>query len=161
MFSSHTIYTMSLVCAIFKYYNFKWLKLGVALLQIAIVPFILAARKHYSVDVFTALYVTPMVFEILLNHFPDHDTSLDMSKHYGIQFYLANGFGKEGSDPFSYAVSICGREFYVEPEQLPIDIRESTYGCMAIQNTLILQKMKSFETQTTQSISSDVTTETS
>jgi len=118
MFSSHTIFTVSFVCVVFKYFDFKWLKLIMALGQIAIVPFILAARKHYSVDVFTALYVTPLVFEMLWNRFPDRDTSLDLAKYYGIRFYLA----QEGHDSFSYVVSIWGREFYVDPEQLPIDL---------------------------------------
>jgi hypothetical protein len=118
MFSSHTIYTMTFVCIVFKYFNFRWLKLMMALSQIAIVPFILAARKHYSVDVFTALYVTPLVFEILWTRFPDRDTSIDLAKYYGIRFYLAQG----SNDSFSYVVSIWEREFYVDPDQLPVDI---------------------------------------
>ncbi|KAL7534694.1 hypothetical protein ACHAXR_009514 [Thalassiosira sp. AJA248-18] len=123
MFSSHTIYTMTFVCVVFKYFNFRWLKLIMALGQIAIVPFILAARKHYSVDVFTALYVTPLVFEILWTRFPDRDTSVDLAKYYGIQFYLA----QEGRDAFSYVVSIWGREFFVDPDQLPVDISPGAY----------------------------------
>ena len=118
MFSSHTIYTMTFVCIVFKYFNFRWLKLMMALSQIAIIPFILAARKHYSVDVFTALYVTPLVFEILWTRFPDRDTSIDLAKYYGIRFYLAQG----SNDSFSYVVSIWEREFYVDPDQLPVDI---------------------------------------
>lgn len=113
---------MSFVCVIFKYFNFRCLKLIISLLQIAIVPFILAARKHYSVDVFTALYVVPMVFYILAIHFPDRDTSVDMAKHYGIRFYLAEG---GGGDTFSYVVSIRGREFYVDQEHLPFDIKKA------------------------------------
>jgi len=118
MFSSHTIYTMTFVCIVFKYFNFKWLKVIMALGQIGIVPFILAARKHYSVDVFTALYVTPLVFEILWTRFPDRDTSIDMAKYYGMRFYLAQG----DHDSYSYVVSMWGREFYVDPDQLPLDI---------------------------------------
>ena len=91
-----------------------------ALLQIIIVPFILAARKHYSVDVFTALYVTPLVFEILWIRFPDRDTSVDLAKHYGIRFYLA----QDEEDSFSYVVSFWGREYYVDPEQLPVDLKD-------------------------------------
>ena len=121
MFSSHTIYTMTFVCVVFKYFNFKWLKLIMALGQISIVPFILAARKHYTVDVFTALYVTPLVFEYLWNRFPDRDTSADLANHYGIRFYLA----QEGHDSFSYVVNIFGREFYVDDDQLPVDIRNN------------------------------------
>ena len=109
---------MTFVCIVFKYFNFNWLKLIMALGQIAIVPFILAARKHYTVDIFTALYVTPLVFEILWVRFPDRDTSLALAKHYGIRFYLA----QEGNDSFSYVVSVWGREFYVDSEHLPIDV---------------------------------------
>lgn len=123
MFSSHTIYTMSFVCVIFKYFNFKWLKCFMALLQITIVPFILAARKHYSVDVFTALYVTPLVFELMWTKFPDRDSSIDLARYYGIRFYLA----QDGHDSFGYVVSIWGREFYVDPEQLPLDLIQSQY----------------------------------
>lgn len=118
MFSSHTIYTMSFVCVIFKYFNFKWLKWIMALCQIIIVPFILAARKHYSVDVFTALYVTPLVFEMLWTRFPDRDTSMDMAMHYGIRFYLA----QVDSDSFGHVVSIWGKEYPVDMEQLPFDM---------------------------------------
>ena len=121
MFSSHTIFTMSFVCIVFRYFNFKWLKLIMALLQIAIVPFILAARKHYSVDVFTALYVTPLVFGFMRTYFPDRDTSADLAKYYGIRFYLS----EEGNDTFSYVTSIWGREFYVDSDHLPIDIRKA------------------------------------
>ena len=106
-----------------KYFNFKWLKLIMALGQIAIVPFILAARKHYSVDVFTALYVTPLVFEILWTRFPDRDTSVDLAKYYGIRFYLA----QEGSDAFGYVVSIWGREFYIDADQLPVDVGQGSH----------------------------------
>ena len=123
MFSSHTIYTMTFVCVVHKYFNFKWLKRFMVLLQVAIVPFILAARKHYTVDVFTALYVTPLVFEILWTRFPDRDTSADLARYYGIRFYLA----QDGRDSFGYVVSIWGRQFYVEPEQLPIDIIQGQY----------------------------------
>ena len=120
MFSSHTIYTMTFVCVVFRYFNVRWLKAIMALGQISIVPFILAARKHYTVDVFTALYVTPLVFEILWVYFPDRDTSVDLAKHYGIRFYLA----QEGHDAFSYVVSVYGREFFVDPEQLPVDLSQ-------------------------------------
>mmetsp|Transcript_35560 Transcript_35560/g.75932 ORF Transcript_35560/g.75932 Transcript_35560/m.75932 type:complete len:145 (-) Transcript_35560:315-749(-) len=119
MFSSHTIYTMTFVCIVFKYFNFKWLKLIMALCQMSIVPFILAARKHYSVDVFTALYVTPLVYEILWTHFPDHDTSIDLANYYGIRFYVAESF-----DSSTYIVSILGREFFVDHDQLPFDITQ-------------------------------------
>lgn len=130
MFSSHTIFTMTFVCIVFKYFNFRVFKWIMALGQISIVPFILAARKHYSVDVFTALYVTPLVFEVLWVYWPDRDTSVDLARYYGIRFYLAQegggGLAASGgggsSDAFNYVVRVWGREFYIDPDQLPVDI---------------------------------------
>lgn len=118
MFSSHTIYSMTFVCIIFRYFNFKWLKLYMALGQAVIVPFILAARKHYTVDVFTALYVTPLVFTLLSIRFPDREISTDLAKYYGIRFYLS----QECHDSFSFAANFWGREFYVDPDELPPDV---------------------------------------
>jgi hypothetical protein len=61
------------------------------LIQLIIVPFILAAHKHYSVDVFTALYVTPLVFDYLCIKLPDQDMhSADLAAHYGIRYRLAS-----------------------------------------------------------------------
>jgi hypothetical protein len=61
------------------------------LIQLIIVPFILAAHKHYSVDVFTALYVTPLVFYHLCIKLPDQDVhSADLAAHYGIRCRLAS-----------------------------------------------------------------------
>jgi hypothetical protein len=124
MFSSHTIYTMSFVCVIFKYFNFKWLKWIMALGQLMIVPFILAARKHYSVDVFTALYVTPLVFEMLWIRYPDRDTSVDMAIYYGIRFYLS----QIDSDTCRYVVNVWGREYQVDQDQLPFDLSCGYYN---------------------------------
>lgn len=67
-----------------------------------IIPFILAARKHYSIDVFIALYVTPLVFEMLWARFPDRDTSIDTAMHYGVYFYLA----QVDTNSFGYVVSV-------------------------------------------------------
>jgi len=129
MFSSHTIFTMLFVCVIFKYFNWKFMKRLMVLLQMTIVPFILASHKHYSVDVFTALYVTPLVFEMLWIRFPDKDhTSLDLANHYGLRFYLApTGAG------FGYVVGMWGREYYIdEADDLPVDLnytrKEKTEG---------------------------------
>lgn len=89
-----------------------------ALGQAVIVPFILAARKHYTVDVFTALYVTPLVFTLLSIRFPDREISTDLAKYYGIRFYLS----QECHDSFSFAANFWGREFYVDPDELPPDV---------------------------------------
>ena len=95
-----------------------------ALGQLIIVPFILAARKHYSVDVFTALYVTPLVFEMLWIRYPDRDTSVDMAMNYGIRFYLS----QINSDTCRYVVNVWGREYQVDQDQLPFDISYGYYN---------------------------------
>mmetsp|Transcript_19586 Transcript_19586/g.28373 ORF Transcript_19586/g.28373 Transcript_19586/m.28373 type:complete len:520 (-) Transcript_19586:380-1939(-) len=120
MFSSHTIFTMVFVCVIFKYFNWTFMKRVMIFLQITIVPFIVASHKHYSVDVFTALYVTPLVFEILWTRFPDKDlSSTDLANHYGIRFYLTQTASGDG---YAYVVNVWGREFYVEMDDLPVDL---------------------------------------
>ncbi|KAF0686786.1 Aste57867_21449 [Aphanomyces stellatus] len=64
MFSSHTTYTMSFILAVFKYWRNKYVLVAMLLLQIAIAFVIVAARKHYTLDVIVALYVVPMVWFI-------------------------------------------------------------------------------------------------
>eukprot|EP00521_Asterionellopsis_glacialis_P007757 CAMPEP_0195283414 /NCGR_PEP_ID=MMETSP0707-20130614/1968_1 /TAXON_ID=33640 /ORGANISM="Asterionellopsis glacialis, Strain CCMP134" /LENGTH=576 /DNA_ID=CAMNT_0040342577 /DNA_START=293 /DNA_END=2023 /DNA_ORIENTATION=+ len=124
MFSSHTIFTMMFVCITFTYFNWRPLKYLMAIFQLAIVPFILAAHKHYSVDVFTALYVTPLVFEMLRLKLPDLDIkSSTMSSHYQIRFYLTRAG--------SYVVSVWGKEYYVDPQDLPVDLQQAHYGASA------------------------------
>mmetsp|Transcript_7879 Transcript_7879/g.11368 ORF Transcript_7879/g.11368 Transcript_7879/m.11368 type:complete len:610 (+) Transcript_7879:490-2319(+) len=124
MFSSHTIFTMLFVCITFTYFNWRPLKFLMAIFQLSIVPFILAAHKHYSVDVFTALYVTPLVFEMLRLKFPDLDMrSATMSSHYNIRFYLTRAG--------SYVVSVWGKEYYVDPQDLPSDLQQAHYGVTA------------------------------
>lgn len=62
MFSSHTIYTLSLILTIVKYWTNKYLITLLLCVQIAIAFLIVASRKHYSLDVFTALYVVPLLW---------------------------------------------------------------------------------------------------
>lgn len=62
MFSSHTIYTLSFILTAFKYWPNKYLLTFMVCVQCAIAFLIVAARKHYSLDVFTALYVVPMLW---------------------------------------------------------------------------------------------------
>lgn len=62
MFSSHTIYTLSLILTIAKYWTNKYLIAILLCVQIAIAFLIVASRKHYSLDVFTALYVVPLLW---------------------------------------------------------------------------------------------------
>lgn len=65
MFSSHTIYTLTFVLTICKYWYHLYLVVYMVSLQIAIAFLIIAARKHYTLDVFTALYVVPMIWFLL------------------------------------------------------------------------------------------------
>lgn len=62
MFSSHTIYTLSFLLTVSKYWPSKWLLTLMVCVQIAIAFLIVAGRKHYSLDVFTALYVVPLLW---------------------------------------------------------------------------------------------------
>uniref|UniRef100_K3WU09 Sphingomyelin synthase-like domain-containing protein n=1 Tax=Globisporangium ultimum (strain ATCC 200006 / CBS 805.95 / DAOM BR144) TaxID=431595 RepID=K3WU09_GLOUD len=62
MFSSHTIYTMSFILTAIKYWPNRWLLLFFACVQIAIAFLIVASRKHYSLDVFSALYIVPLLW---------------------------------------------------------------------------------------------------
>lgn len=62
MFSSHTIYTVSLILTVWKYWPNKY---GISIMvcvQIAIAFLIVASRKHYTLDVYTALYVVPLIW---------------------------------------------------------------------------------------------------
>ncbi|ETW00034.1 hypothetical protein H310_07470 [Aphanomyces invadans] len=74
MFSSHTTYTLSMILAVWKYWRSVPLLVLMLVLQIITAFFIVAARKHYSLDVIAALYVVPMVWFLLeayhkdLNH---------------------------------------------------------------------------------------------
>jgi hypothetical protein len=62
MFSSHTIYTLSLILTVSKYWWNKWLFAVMICVQIAIAFLIVASRKHYTLDVFSALYIVPLLW---------------------------------------------------------------------------------------------------
>ncbi|RLN76614.1 hypothetical protein BBJ28_00013349 [Nothophytophthora sp. Chile5] len=65
MFSSHTIYTMSLILTIWKYWPNKYGITIMICVQIAIAFLIVASRKHYTLDVFSALYIVPLFWVTL------------------------------------------------------------------------------------------------
>ena len=91
------------------------------------VPFILAARKHYSIDIFTALYVTPLVFEVLRIYFPDQDFhSSEMASHYGIRFHRSYVNDKSGVP--TIVMSLRGGEFYVDLADIPLDLQKRFSG---------------------------------
>jgi hypothetical protein len=54
MFPSHTTFTMLFACVTFMCFNWKFLKITMASLQICIVPFALAAHNHCSAGMFRA-----------------------------------------------------------------------------------------------------------
>ena len=103
MFSSHTIFTMTIVLVTFKYFSYPQLVILTIAMQTAIAPLIIAARKHYSLDVFTALYVVPMWWVLYDFLSPD---PLSLEK-YGVEF-------------FENCVVIDGKE-YPNPNRKPSD----------------------------------------
>ena len=56
------MYTMSFILTIFKYWKNYYLLVLMLCIQIAIAFCIVAARKHYSLDVISALYIVPMIW---------------------------------------------------------------------------------------------------
>ncbi|KAL4099546.1 hypothetical protein PRIC1_007349 [Phytophthora ramorum] len=60
MFSSHTIYTVSLILTVWKFWPNKYGITIMVCVQIAIAFLIVASRKHYTIDVFSALYIVPL-----------------------------------------------------------------------------------------------------
>ncbi|TMW64950.1 hypothetical protein Poli38472_009117 [Pythium oligandrum] len=88
MFSSHTIYTLSFILTISKYWPYKPLIALMVSVQIAIAFLIVASRKHYSLDVFTALYVVPAIWflqEAYMKDINHKDTSVSNKTVY--EFY--------------------------------------------------------------------------
>jgi len=70
MFSSHTIFSMSTVCLVFM--NYEWaLRIFAVVVQLVLAPLIIASRKHYTLDVLTSLYATPLVWFVILKLVPD------------------------------------------------------------------------------------------
>lgn len=65
MFSSHTIYTVSLILTIWKYWPNKYGITIMVCVQIIIAFLIVASRKHYTLDVFSALYIVPLFWLVL------------------------------------------------------------------------------------------------
>uniref|UniRef100_A0A7S2KAV4 Sphingomyelin synthase-like domain-containing protein n=1 Tax=Leptocylindrus danicus TaxID=163516 RepID=A0A7S2KAV4_9STRA len=135
MFSSHTIFTMTFVCTLCKYCNWRSIQTLMISLQVVIIPFILAAHKHYSVDIFTALYVTPLVYEILWIRFPDKDSAFHLASRYRVRFRTRK------SDGAPCSVVVFNREFPVSFETLPYDMSNkiaSGYSALSPSSTVSL-----------------------
>jgi len=69
VFSGHTLSTMTVVMIVF-WYSARVMpqaaavvsKIVVVLLECIILPMVVAARNHYSVDILVSLYITPLMF---------------------------------------------------------------------------------------------------
>ncbi|CAK4086322.1 unnamed protein product [Aphanomyces euteiches] len=103
MFSSHTTYTMSLILGVWKYWRNVPLLLLMLAVQVAIAFCIVASRKHYSLDVITALYVVPMVWFIQdayindLNHKDAEATPEAIKAVYGLDVPNAEKSASQGT----------------------------------------------------------------
>ena len=118
MFSSHTIFAVLSVMATWDYFPFPGTKGFSTACLVILVPFTLASRKHYSVDVFTSLYVVPVIYELMKLKFPDEDSVLDFEGKYGIRF-------SQDPDPLCYSVTIRKAKFPIHMDQLPRGFRPS------------------------------------
>eukprot|EP00520_Triparma_pacifica_P015638 CAMPEP_0118662008 /NCGR_PEP_ID=MMETSP0785-20121206/16592_1 /TAXON_ID=91992 /ORGANISM="Bolidomonas pacifica, Strain CCMP 1866" /LENGTH=354 /DNA_ID=CAMNT_0006555503 /DNA_START=168 /DNA_END=1232 /DNA_ORIENTATION=- len=117
MFSSHTIFAVLAVMVTWDYFPFPGTKGFITACLILLVPFTLASRKHYTVDVFTSLYVVPIVYELLRLKHSDDDTVGAFESKYGIRFE------QDRSDPLSYLVEIRKVSHSIHLDQLPRDFR--------------------------------------
>ncbi|CAI5722763.1 unnamed protein product [Peronospora effusa] len=104
MFSSHTIYTVTLILTMWKYWPNKF---GLAIMmsvQIAIAFLIVASRKHYTLDVLSALYIVPLIWFTLeayhkdLNHKDTEVTAKTIYDYYGVD---VAGDVNDGSVPLN------------------------------------------------------------
>ncbi|RLN48646.1 hypothetical protein BBJ29_002544 [Phytophthora kernoviae] len=90
MFSSHTIYTVSLILTVWKYWPNKFGITIMVCVQIAIAFLIVASRKHYTLDVFSALYIVPLFWVTLeayhkdINHKDSEVTVKTIYDYYGV-----------------------------------------------------------------------------
>jgi len=72
IFSSHTIFVILCVATWTKYANLSWVHRWLMYLFPPFFGlFVVAARKHYSVDIVVAMYVVPLVWTVYDTKFPD------------------------------------------------------------------------------------------
>ena len=119
MFSSHTIFAVLCVMVVWDYFPFAATKGFIAACLAALIPFTLASRKHYSVDVFTSLYVVPLVYELLRLKFPDKDDTASLQSRYGVRF------AKEREDPLAFMVLTRRNSNSIHSDQLPYDFKNT------------------------------------
>ena len=65
MFSSHNTFAVVILMTTFYYLKSTLSKLFISICMAFLIPLTLMSRKHYSIDVFTALYVGPIVYELM------------------------------------------------------------------------------------------------
>jgi hypothetical protein len=118
MFSSHTIFAVLCVMIVWDYFPYKGTKAAISAALALLVPLTLASRKHYTVDVFTSLYVVPIVYELMRLKMPDTDTAEEMQYRYGLVFQT------DKEDNLKYAVIVGNQSFRINEDQLPADFKE-------------------------------------
>mmetsp|Transcript_4085 Transcript_4085/g.5874 ORF Transcript_4085/g.5874 Transcript_4085/m.5874 type:complete len:323 (+) Transcript_4085:149-1117(+) len=71
VFSSHTIFVVLFALIWHKYCPFKWVRLIVWTLVFFFGLLVVAARKHYSLDIIVAWYTVPLLWIAYDHYFPD------------------------------------------------------------------------------------------
>jgi len=116
MFSSHTTFAVITTCTVFKYLHADIHKFIISVCMLFLIPLTLMSRKHYTVDVFTALYVGPLMFELLFLKWKDPDSRAELRKKYNIHF--------EGDESRECCVIVNGERMPINYLQLPYDMRQ-------------------------------------
>jgi hypothetical protein len=71
VFSSHTTFMLSFALVYTHYGSFKSLKYGVWTFIVTFCMLVLAARKHYAIDIWIACYTVPLIWNIFAIYCPD------------------------------------------------------------------------------------------
>mmetsp|Transcript_8588 Transcript_8588/g.13476 ORF Transcript_8588/g.13476 Transcript_8588/m.13476 type:complete len:195 (+) Transcript_8588:222-806(+) len=71
VFSSHTIFVVLCALVWHKYCPFKWVRRIVWSLVFFFGLLVVAARKHYSLDIMVAWYTVPLIWMAYDHYFPD------------------------------------------------------------------------------------------
>ncbi|GMH60373.1 hypothetical protein TrVE_jg5491 [Triparma verrucosa] len=123
IFSSHIMFALLSCITISKYFASKFLVILMSTMVAIMVPFTLASRKHYSIDVLTSLYVVPILYEIFWMKFPDIFTRAHMKKRYGLNFQR-NVSTNSDADDSGFILIIRSRVYSISIDQLPHDFRD-------------------------------------
>ena len=100
-----------------KYFASKFLVILMSTMVAIMVPFTLASRKHYSIDVLTSLYVVPILYEIFWMKFPDIFTRAHMKKRYGLNFQR-NVSTNSDADDSGFILIIRSRVYSISIDQV-------------------------------------------